>query len=913
MKRIILFLFGAVFALDLNAQCLGIQSTQHGWTGTVDPTTCPSLADCKPGEMYTKSTGEHFKKEGPVGTNTWALVESDPTFAGWQASSPNIDTDQTNDWVLGGNNSGGQPLGSTDSSLPIMAAGTIIADFGSAEANIKIGRTLGSVDVSSAHNTVFLGDNGNVTNSNNQLVNGTGLMDIRDGNTSCYWQGSDIDHVDNNNYCVVSTNATSGISGNQYLLMAGEKNNNTTTNYHSLVVGASNESNVGNSDFHILGNANNAINGTSGLTVFGDANTGGVYNGVNHRVIISNADKRFFEFDKANGELMIDGSAGNPGDLLMSNGASTPPKWQTFTPSASLSGITAATATNTITNGNFAQTWEWTNTSQTPLTLISSTETSGGILSVIGTTTANSGTQGLLNVANNTSKQTGTVLSAIANNIAAGNGLFVLANGNTGTGTNAPTATFDNAGTETNRALSLSDIATNGPIGSAAATVDIASTIFIAQTTAGVIATLPNPTASQSGRKLRIVNTGSVPLQLFSSAGPVLENNPLKGGTIEAVWNGSAWVYEWLANVSKQYTATTTQTIAPLGTAYIDVTPPSTITITIDPTKMVAGDFLYIKDPTGTVTPSTIVQISFASGAPDFFGGSGFLLSNPYASAILRWNGSKFEIFNLSNTVNTRTTSGSGNVSGFNVLNTTLTTGTVMYAECSSSSIPSLTSSAKTLNVSMTGGNTNASVTSTALNATNNKTGTSSINIAASFSASGGTDNYGLQVPSGKVVVGGVTSTGIFDVQSTTQPAYPAPRMTEAQMLALTGMSTGATVHNTTWNEPEYYDGKGWKGQNRYRTITATTALTQSDNIVYVNNGATAITITIPASNDGAKYTIARYDNTSTGTITVQLSGGTIMATGGTIGATSSISVTAGQRSETFQVTGTVASRILNP
>ena len=97
-----------------------------------------------------------------------------------------------------------------------------------------------------------------------------------------------------------------------------------------------------------------------------------------------------------------------------------------------------------------------------------------------------------------------------------------------------------------------------------------------------------------------------------------------------------------------------------------------------------------------------------------------------------------------------------------------------------------------------------------------------------------------------------------------------------------------------------------------YTVIAATTTLLPTNRMVYVNNGAANITITIPAG-DKLLYTIARQDNTSTGTITVQLAGGTIMATGGTIGATTSISTVAGQRSETFHVTGTVARRTINP
>jgi hypothetical protein len=54
-------------------------------------------------------------------------------------------------------------------------------------------------------------------------------------------------------------------------------------------------------------------------------------------------------------------SAGTSGQCLLSNGASADPTWQTC-PSggtSALSGITAATGTNTISNGDNAQVWNW--------------------------------------------------------------------------------------------------------------------------------------------------------------------------------------------------------------------------------------------------------------------------------------------------------------------------------------------------------------------------------------------------------------------------------------------------------------------------------------------------------------------------------------------------------------------------
>lgn len=48
-----------------------------------------------------------------------------------------------------------------------------------------------------------------------------------------------------------------------------------------------------------------------------------------------------------------------------------------------------------------------------------------------------------------------------------------------------------------------------GPIGTAAATVDIVADIGIAQTTAGVVLSLPNPTDTRNGRSVSVANSGS--------------------------------------------------------------------------------------------------------------------------------------------------------------------------------------------------------------------------------------------------------------------------------------------------------------------------------------------------------------------------------------------------------------------
>lgn len=61
----------------------------------------------------------------------------------------------------------------------------------------------------------------------------------------------------------------------------------------------------------------------------------------------------------AAGALQINGAAGTSGQILTSNGPTTAPTWQNATSTVALNGITAAGGSNSINNGDNAQTWNW--------------------------------------------------------------------------------------------------------------------------------------------------------------------------------------------------------------------------------------------------------------------------------------------------------------------------------------------------------------------------------------------------------------------------------------------------------------------------------------------------------------------------------------------------------------------------
>ena len=95
---------------------------------------------------------------------------------------------------------------------------------------------------------------------------------------------------------------------------------------------------------------------------------------------------------------------------------------------------------------------------------------------------------------------------------------------------------FTNAGSTLFTAISISDDVDGGVLGStAAATVDVATTFNVNQTTASQTFTLASPTTTTSGRVVYVNNVGSAD---FTLEGSVLS----AGNSSSYIWNGTAWV-----------------------------------------------------------------------------------------------------------------------------------------------------------------------------------------------------------------------------------------------------------------------------------------------------------------------------------------------------------------------------------
>jgi hypothetical protein len=212
-----------------------------------------------------------------------------------------------------------------------------------------------------------------------------------------------------------------------------------------------------------------------------------------------------------------------------------------------ISSLIAAGADNTIDNTNFAQKWDWsTATTQTGLDLTANALTTGSVLSITSSSTTNTGTNGLLNVANTTATTTGTVARIQANSTAAGSGLTVLASGNVGIGTAAPQATLHNAGSTIiggSTDVTFTD-ATAPAAFSTASAIDGVTILRIkaTTTTVGVVpaTTLPALTAADAGRIITVINEGTTAGSNtpFNIHGAIIA----LGNTGTLIWDGTQWI-----------------------------------------------------------------------------------------------------------------------------------------------------------------------------------------------------------------------------------------------------------------------------------------------------------------------------------------------------------------------------------
>lgn len=176
-----------------------------------------------------------------------------------------------------------------------------------------------------------------------------------------------------------------------------------------------------------------------------------------------------------------------------------------------------------------------------------------------------------------------------------------------------------------NASVTLGNFATGGVVGTAAATVDVANNLNIAQTTTLQTLTLPSPTTTTAGKLVTVSNTGSASFTMYGSQ--------IASGTYSSgfVWTGTAWQPLNAANnVASDYgenngiTANQTLTTTIADIAGSSFTLPSagvwevSYNIYARQTNTATYGSVVLTDSANSIVPNSTLQISSQLAAVSF-------------------------------------------------------------------------------------------------------------------------------------------------------------------------------------------------------------------------------------------------------------------------------------------------------
>jgi hypothetical protein len=152
--------------------------------------------------------------------------------------------------------------------------------------------------------------------------------------------------------------------------------------------------------------------------------------------------------------------------------------------------------------------------------------------------------------------------------------------------------------------VALVNFAANAALGTAAATVDIASAFTINQTTASIVVTLPAPTTTTDMQIIYIQNIGTVAITVGGSVIPASKY-------IAFTWNGTAWVAASDTSPAKFYVQQALIAGNNTITHNLNLVTPKAIEISI--IEDVSGETVIVKAVGATMLTNSVVLNALAA------------------------------------------------------------------------------------------------------------------------------------------------------------------------------------------------------------------------------------------------------------------------------------------------------------